>query len=199
MNVSQVMDEIKKDLAFYEESGGGVTFSGGEPLAQPEFLEALLKACREEELHTVLDTSGAASYRTLEAILPWVDMFLYDLKFMDQARHLRWVGSSNQIILENLEKIAQTGKQISIRVPVIPGINDDDENIAEIGRFAAGMTGVNHLTLLPYHETGLEKYALLEKESGLKQIRPLPRSRLEEMAQNLRRLGLEISTGGGDE
>jgi pyruvate formate lyase activating enzyme len=143
MTVAQVMTEIEKDIAFYEESGGGVTFSGGEPLQQRDFLLALLKGCKERGIHTAVDTSGFAAWETLDSVRQHVNLFLYDLKLMDDTRHQRFTGVSNELILRNLQMLSAHRHSILLRVPIIPGINDDDENIRQIGAFAATLP---HLT-----------------------------------------------------
>ena len=196
MTVGEAMAEIAKDMPFYEESGGGVTFSGGEPLAQPDFLEALLKACRHSDIHTAVDTCGAAPYEVFERILPYVNLFLYDLKVMDEARHIRDIGVSNRLILENLRRLDRDGANLAIRTPVVPGLTDDDENIEKMGAFVAGLKNVHYIVLLPYHETGLEKYRLLGREHGMPPTRTPAPERLEEIAAGLRRYGMAVSIGG---
>ena len=201
LTTDALMEEVRKDVAFFEESGGGVTFSGGEPLAQPDFLEAILEACRGEGIHTAVDTSGAVPYELLERILPHVDLFLYDLKLMDEARHRRETGASNRPILENLRRLARAGRRITIRFPVVPGINDDDDNIAATGRFVASLNGVRDVQLLPYHKTGEGKYGLL-KRRGRERIggdepplEPPEPETLGRVATGLERFGLRVSTG----
>lgn len=195
MSVSEVMFEVMKDLPFYEESGGGVTFSGGEPLSQPEFLTALLDACKKEELHVAVDTSGAVAFDVFERILPMVDLFLYDLKIMDDDLHLREVGASNGRILDNLKKLDRAGKTVWIRVPVIPGVTDGEENVPEIARFVASMENIRDIMLLPYHETGLDKYRLLGRTCRLPHVARPSRERLEEMAGVFESYGLKPVIG----
>ena len=154
MTVGQVMEVVLKDRAFYEESGGGVTFSGGEPLCQPDFLEGLLWCAKKEGLHTAVDTCGAVPWPALERISSLVDLFLYDLKIMDEAAHLRWTGTSNSTILDNLERLALAGCAVNIRVPIIPGITDQDDNIIRIGEFVASLPRVWYISILSFHETG---------------------------------------------
>ena len=133
MTVEQVLAEIERDRVFYEQSNGGVTFTGGEPLAQPHFLLALLSACRGHGLHTAVDTSGFTPWKVLDKIRPFVDLFLYDLKLMDDVRHRQWTDSSNKIILSNLQKLAEWGHNLLVRIPIIPGINDDEGEPAPNG------------------------------------------------------------------
>lgn len=195
LTTDELMEEIRKDLAFYQESGGGVTFSGGEPLAQPDFLEAVLEACRGDGIHTAVDTSGAVPYELFERILPYVDLFLYDLKLMDDARHTRETGASNRPILENLRKLARAGRRITIRIPVVPGINDDDDNISATGRFVASLPDVLDVQLLPYHKTGEGKYRLLNREVDEPPLEPPEPETLDRVTAELERFDLRISTG----
>jgi len=197
LTVSEVMAEILKDLPFYEESGGGVTFSGGEPLAQPEFLGALLRGCREQGIHTALDTSGAAAFPIINAIRSLVDLFLYDLKIMDDERHQRETGVSNAVILDNLRKLCAAGHAVRVRVPIIPGVTDDQDNLRQIGAFVAALPNRPPIELLPYHAAGMEKYRLLHRQDGLPPTPSPTATRLEEIAAPLRRMGLEVSIRGG--
>lgn len=196
MTAAQVMAEIERDIPFYDESGGGVTFSGGEPLLQRDFLLALLRAYKEKEIHTALDTCGFAPWETLDDIREHVDLFLYDLKLMDDARHRKFTGVSNEAILGNLPAISQRGHNIILRVPIIPGINDDAKHIRQIGMFAAGLPRLNRVDLLPYHHAGTEKYHRLDKVYGLPETRPPSDERMAEIAQILRGFGLHVKMGG---
>jgi pyruvate formate lyase activating enzyme len=163
MGVKEVLDEVLLDRVFYEESGGGVTFSGGEPFLQPQFLLKLLAACRTEGIHTAVDTSGYASREDLMTAAPLTDLFLYDLKIMDDARHRQWTGASNAVILENLLALGAVHQNIWIRMPLVPGFNDDAEQIEAVARFAASVPGVRQVNLLPYHATAAHKWIGLGK------------------------------------
>jgi pyruvate formate lyase activating enzyme len=196
MTVAHVMGEIERDVAFYDESGGGVTFSGGEPLLQRDFLLALLQACQEKEIHTTLDTCGFARWEALDKIRGYVDLFLYDLKLMDAARHREFTGVSNELILQNLQALSLRGHDIVLRVPIIPGINDDDENIHQLGAFAAALPRLNRVDILPYHQTGTEKYHRLNKDYGLSEVRPPSEGRMAEIAQVIKGFGLQVKIGG---
>lgn len=196
MTVAQVMAEIERDVPFYDESGGGVTFSGGEPLLQQGFLLALLRACNEKEIHTALDTCGFATWETLDSIRKHVDLFLYDLKLMDEAKHRKFIGVSNELILKNLQMLSKRGYNICLRVPIIPGINDDAENIRQIGTFAAALPRLNQVDILPYHRAAAEKYDRLNKVYGLPETRPPSDERMAEITQILRGFGLQVKTGG---
>lgn len=196
MTVAQVMDEVERDIAFYDQSGGGVTFSGGEPLAQPGFLRALLRACKERGLHTVLDTCGFASWDELDALRRDVDLFLYDLKLMDDARHRDSAGVSNEQILGNLRGLSERDHRIVLRVPVIPGINYDEENLRHMGAFAAQLPSLERVDLLPYHRIGRDKYRGLGKACPMPDTQPPSGERMEEIAQALRRFDLRVAIGG---
>lgn len=196
LTVSEVMAEIEKDTAFYDESFGGVTFSGGEPLAQPDFLFALLKACRGHQIHTVLDTSGFSTWNVLDRIRNFVDMFLFDLKVMDDLQHRRVTGVSNRTILENLQALSADGHRIRIRLPIIPGITDDDDNILAIGAFAAGLPSIPPIDLLPYHHLAAAKYERLGKGYRLPDSRPPTEDTLTRLANLLRSQGLTVNTKG---
>ncbi len=196
MTVSGVMAEIERDVPFYDESGGGVTFSGGEPLAQPDFLLALLQACREREIHTAVDTCGFAPWQVLDKIRRHVDLFLYDLKLMDEAEHIRYTGVSNKLILKNLEMLAERGHDITLRVPIIPGINDSDEHIRQLGAFAATLPHLKQVDLLPYHHIAAEKYQRLGKSYESPAAHPPSDERMAEIVQILQGFGLQVKIGG---
>jgi pyruvate formate lyase activating enzyme len=172
MTVEQALVEIERDRPFYEQSGGGVTFTGGEPLAQPRFLLDLISACRAHGLHTALDTSGFAPWPVLDEIRPLVDVFLYDLKMMDETRHREWTGVSNAIILSNLRRLSEAGQAVLVRVPVIPGVNDGEEDLRAMGAFLATLPHVPLVELLAYHNIAGPKYAGLGREYGMGNVHP---------------------------
>jgi pyruvate formate lyase activating enzyme len=192
MTVEQVLAEIERDRTFYEQSNGGVTFTGGEPLSQPHFLLDLLSACRTRGLHTAVDTSGYSPWPILNEVRPLVDFFLYDLKLMDDARHREWTGVSNVNILSNLMRLSELGHEILIRIPVIPGVNDDEENLRAAGTFLASLMQVPHVELLAYHNIAEAKYAGLGREYALPGIQSPTPERMKESAAILSSYGLEI-------
>ena len=192
MTVDEVLAEIERDRTFYEQSGGGVTFTGGEPLAQPDFLLGLLRACRERGLHTVVDTSGFANWTILDEVRPLVDLFLYDLKLMDDARHRRFTGVPNGPILANLRRLADLGSALLVRIPVIPGVNDDEENLRQAGTFLAALAQVPPVELLAYHNIAEAKYAGLGLEYGLAEVRPPDAGRMAAVGGLLRTYGLQV-------
>lgn len=161
MTTDELLNEIKKDLPFYDQSGGGVTISGGEPLSQPDTLLALLKRCGDLGIHRTVDTSGFAPTDTLMKIAEHTDLFLFDLKHMNNERHLQYTGVANTLILHNLQELSESGQQIRVRVPLIPGVNDDEKNIRATGSFVAAWKGIQGIDILPYHSSAKTKYAKL--------------------------------------
>lgn len=195
MTEAEVLKEIEKDRVFYEESGGGVTFSGGECLMQPEFLTALLTGCKARGLHTAVDTSGYASWQTIAELKDMIDLFLYDLKLMDEEQHRKYTGVSNKLILANLQKLAKLGKSIWIRVPVIPGINDNDDNLQAMGAFLFSLQ-IRDVFLLPYHGIAANKYIRLGRDYQLSALEPPSPKQMEAMQLGLRTFGLNVQIGG---
>jgi pyruvate formate lyase activating enzyme len=196
MTVEQVMDEIERDLAFFDESGGGVTFSGGEPLMQPTFLLALLRACQSHDIHTTLDTCGYASWPILAPIRQAVDLFLYDLKVMAESRHRQLTGVSNRQILDNLQALSAEGHDIVLRLPLIPGINDDEANIHQIGAFAAALPHRHRIELLPYHPTATDKYRRLQRDYRLPDLSRPSEPAITRVRCLLQAYGLQVNVGG---
>jgi pyruvate formate lyase activating enzyme len=196
MTVSEVMSQIERDVAFFEESGGGVTFSGGEPLSQRPFLAELLKACKALEIHTTLDTSGYAPWKTVDSIRGDVDLFLYDLKLMDDIRHREYTGVPNGLILHNLRALSERGHNIILRVPVIPGITDDTKNLNEIGEFAATLPRLERVDILPYHPSAQGKYERLGKPYRLAGTQTPTDERMDGIAHLLGQYNLVVKIGG---
>ncbi|MDY6918323.1 MAG: glycyl-radical enzyme activating protein [Chloroflexota bacterium] len=161
MRAGEVMDEVEKDLPFYVNSGGGMTLSGGEPMAQPEFALALMKLAKALEIHTALDTAGNVPWEDFEKVLEYTDLVLYDIKIMDPQAHKEYSGRSNELILDNAKRIAGLGKKMRIRIPVIPGRNNTVENMRETGEFIRGLGDVVlGIDLLPYHPYAGSKYRI---------------------------------------
>lgn len=196
MSVEAVLTAAREDEVFYERSGGGVTFSGGEPLLQADFLLAALRACKERGLHTAVDTCGMGRQEHLLAIAPYTDLFLYDLKLLDDARHRRYTGASNRVILDNLRALGSVHSQIWVRVPVIPGINDDADNLAATAEFAAQIKGVRRANLLPFHRAGVEKSARLGRKSIVADLSAPGPAALAAAKAIFERAGLATQTGG---
>lgn len=196
MSAAQVMEQIERDLPFYESSGGGVTFSGGEPLAQSDFLLELLIACRALDLHTTLDTSGYAPWHELEKVREYVDLFLYDLKIADGQAHLRYTGVSNQQIVQNLRALSSNGHRIIVRVPVVPGITDSHQNMAAIGRLASDMNTIERIDLLPYHPSAEGKYTRLGMDYELAGLSAPDEALLAGLANSIQKFGIKVNIGG---
>ena len=195
LTAEEIIKEVEKDLVFYEESGGGVTFSGGEPLEQPELLESLLICCQKKKIHTAVDTSGYISWEILNKIHSKVNLFLYDLKIMNSERHKKYTGVSNELILENLKKLSSVHNNIFVRFPVIPGINDDYQNIKEMGEFLSSLK-VTQVNLLPYHYIGVDKYKRLGKTYKLVTTQPPSEEKLSEVSAILRKFNLKVKLRG---
>jgi pyruvate formate lyase activating enzyme len=175
MTVEEVWSVVKKDRDYYEVSGGGVTCSGGEVLAQPEFVAALFRRCRAEGVHTCADTSGWGSPEAMETVLGESDLVYFDLKHMDPAEHRRLCGRSNGPILRNLELTVARGVPLVVRLPLVPGCNDTDENLAATGAVVARLAAGAEVHLLPYHHYGESKYRTLGKEYPLPEVQnPAP-------------------------
>lgn len=164
MTIEQLLQEIQKDEPFYDQSGGGVTISGGEPLCQPEALLALLKGCAARGIHRIVDTSALAPTETLLRIAQYTNLFLIDLKHMDTARHQHYTGAANELILHNLQQLAAGDHPVRVRVPLIPGVNDDSDNIRATGAFVAGCKSVEGIDVLPYHPSATAKYKKLGRQ-----------------------------------
>ena len=182
--VGEVMEEVLRDRIFYDNSGGGVTLSGGEPLAQPEFTRALLEAARDEGVHTALDTSGYSPWRVLERVLEFTDLVLYDLKQMDSGMHRALTGVPSELIIENLRRLDGHGIPIWIRIPLIPGRNDGDANFHAIGELLSGLANVERLEILGYHRLAESKYERAGMEYTLKGLE----SPTEEEIESRRRI-----------
>ena len=195
MSADAVMAEIERDRVFYEESGGGVTFSGGEPFMQPAFLAQVVRACRAADLHVAIETCGQVDTRALLDLAPDTDLFLFDVKLMDEQRHLAHTGASNVRILRNLERLAAVHRNIRVRFPLIPGVNDDDENVRGVGALLASL-GLTRIDVLPYHRAGLAKYARLERPYLLPETEPPAPDRQTHVVRLLESCGLIVHPGG---
>jgi len=190
------MELIEKDMPFFDESGGGVTFSGGEPLLQPAFLLQLLEACGKRGIHRTVDTSGYADTDTVMAVAEKTDLFLFDLKLMDPEKHKRFTGVSNAKILSNLTHLAKEGANISIRIPMIPGINDDERNIEQTATFVEKLPNIRNIHILPYHDAARNKYEKLDMDYHLGALEAPHESLIETILERFTRAGLEARIGG---
>lgn len=180
VTVREVMEEVEKDRPYYRRSGGGLTLSGGESLCQPEFARDLLRASKSMGINTALESMACAKYEVIESILPYLDQYLMDIKHMNPQKHKEFTGRSNELMLENAMKVAQSGMtELSIRVPVIPTFNDTPEEIRDIAQFADRLPGVKRIHLLPYHRLGQDKYDGLGREYLMKDILPPANEHME--------------------
>jgi len=195
VDVKEVMGEIEKDILFYDESGGGVTFSGGEPLAQPEFLEALLNKCKESNLHTCLDTCGYAPPEVFASFADKIDLFLYDLKLMDDRQHQKYTGVSNRLILDNLKALDEPGRRVIVRFLVIPGITDTKENVSAAANFVASLKTLKDVSLLPYHRIASEKYKRLRRKNEMEDVPPPSEKAMRSVQARFESRGIKITIG----
>jgi pyruvate formate lyase activating enzyme len=193
MNVDEVLDEVLQDRLFYKNSGGGVTLSGGEVLLQNPFAVQVLKACKTEGLHTVLDTSGYGPWQALEALLPFVDLVLFDLKHLDPVTHKKATGVGNKIILENLHKVSKMAP-VWLRIPLIVGFNDSEEQIKKITLLGKKI-GAQKISLLPYHEGGRSKSEQLGRIYPLSEARAPEEEHLDHLKKIIEKEGLKVTIG----
>ncbi len=194
--VAALVREIEKDRIFYDESNGGVTFSGGEPLSRPELLIPLVAACREKGIHTCLDTSGFAPFELLKAVATKADQVLYDIKILDDRDHRKFTGKSVGPILDNLKKLSALRVNLRVRFPLIPSMTDTDENVERIMGFLTQETRYREIYILPFHSTGAGKYERLNLENNLKNINPPSRARVEAVREAFETGGFKTMIGG---
>ncbi|MBU2490388.1 MAG: glycyl-radical enzyme activating protein [Proteobacteria bacterium] len=197
MTVDEILDVVEQDRPFYENSGGGMTLTGGEPTMFPEFSESLLAGSGKRGLHNCLDTNGYCAWESLERLLPYADILLFDVKHLDPAAHQRMTGADNARILQNLEKLTRTGKEVWIRVPVVPGFNDSIEFHQALARHLASLPGrVARVDLLPFHNWCQDKYGWLGVEWPLGETEAMDPGMLEIPVDLYRYAGLKASIGG---
>ena len=198
ITVRELMEELEKDRQYYARSGGGVTLSGGEAMAQPDFAEALLRACHDYGFTTAIETTAFADRSVVARLLPHLDHVLMDIKHMDSDKHRAYTTQPNDLILENARYIAERAAHMVIRVPVVPGFNDTPAEIADIARFASTLYGVRELHLLPYHRLGQDKYAGIGRTYSLPDILPPPDAHMLTLkaAAEQAASGLHVQIGG---
>ncbi len=195
-SVEDVLAEVEKDRIFYEQSGGGVTLSGGDPLVQSDFAEALIDACRSRGIRTALDTAGMSQNWVLDRLAAKTDLVLYDLKCMDEARHREFTGVSNAPILENLKRLAAAGTEIWIRIPLVHGVNDDDDHIRRTIAFLQSLKTIRRVGILPYHSGGLEKARRIGREAHFRKFETPSEERIAAVEAAFREAGFEVRRGG---
>ena len=192
--IEELLNRVCKDIPFYEQSGGGVTISGGEALSQPDFTLKMLMALKERGIHTALDTSGFVNSEHLEAVFPYTDLFLYDLKHMNSELHRKVIGVPNEIILENAQKIAEAGGKLQIRIPLIPNFNDSTENIQKTGLFCKSLgDAVTVVQLLPYHSLGVIKYQRIYEDQVTFEAEQPSDEKVESLKKLLEEMGLPVT------
>ncbi len=197
-SAEDVFAEVKKDDAFYRRSGGGITLSGGEPLAQAEFSTAILSLCKRAGLHTAIETTGMARWETVQLLLEQVDLVLYDLKHMDSTSHQKCTGAPNDLILENLKRIRrECSIPVVVRIPIVPGHNADPKNIEATARFIADEVGLDtRVNILAYHRLGETKYGRLEQADRGASITPPSTEQMVAIQKTMEVFGLTVSIGG---
>jgi pyruvate formate lyase activating enzyme len=184
VTVAEVMETVKRDMPYYSRSSGGLTLSGGESLLQPDFARALFMAAKDLGISTAMESMGYAKYETIESILPYLDTYLMDIKHTDPKKHREFTGKENVLMMENAKKIAASGQtNLIIRVPVIPGFNDTEEELLGIAKFADSLPGVREIDLLPYHNFGQGKYEGLGRDYPMGDAKPPAAEQMERFRQ----------------
>jgi len=195
LSLESIMAELRKDRAYFDQSGGGVTFSGGEPLLQAEAVQELARRCRSEGIRTALETAGHVPWDSLQGSLPWLDLLYFDLKHIDPEAHRRFTGVSLELILDNLRRVSERFANLVVRIPVVPGVNDRAETFARMFDFLAGQTRARQVQLLPFHRLGLGKYEGLGLPYAMAGAGNLSRQDCELFAAIGRALGLTVQVG----
>ena len=198
VTVREMIEEVEKDRVYYYRSGGGMTLSGGECLCQPEFAGALLRAAKERGISTAIESMACAKWETIETILPYLDTYLMDIKHTNPAKHKEFTGRSNELMLENAKKIADSHMtELSIRVPVIPGFNDTELEIRDIAAYVRKLGNVRRMHLLPYHRLGQDKYDGLNRPYLMGDVKPPTNEKMERLLKVAEEVsGVECRIGG---
>ena len=195
ITVAEIMEVIGKDRLYYEESGGGITFSGGEPFTQHDFMKEVAKLCREENISVAVESCGHVPWKNIETVLPFLDLFFFDMKHIDGDLHRQYTGVNNRLILDNLRKLNDNFSNIVIRIPVIPGYNDSRQVQRGMYEFVKPLKNVRRVELLPYHRLGTAKYAGLGRDYRLAEARPLKPEDLRHLESLGKEIGIEIQIG----
>jgi pyruvate formate lyase activating enzyme len=195
-SVEDVLAEIEKDRVFYEQSGGGVTLSGGDPFVQAAFAEALLDGCRSRGIRTAVDTAGFSKNDVLDRLASKTDLILYDLKCMDDARHKELTGVSNVSIIDNLKRLAAGRTEVWVRIPLVAGVNVDDDNIRRTIAFLSSLKTIRRVGILPYHSGGLEKARRIGRENNFRKFETPSEERIAAIEAAFREAGFEVRRGG---
>lgn len=194
-SVSEIMEIVMKDYPYYQTSGGGVTFSGGEATSQEDFLFELAKSCKTHNISTCIETCGYAHWSVYEKLLPYIDYFLYDLKVMDEATHVKFTGASNKMILDNFCRLIRSKANVTVRIPIIPGFNNTDKNICSTISFLLKYASGCHIGLLPYHRLGASKYEKLNMNYGLDELAPPSDEEMCQLKQTFESYGFYVTIG----
>lgn len=195
ITVEEAAMEIEKDRPFYENSNGGATFSGGEPMMQLQFLSALASECKRRHIHTALDTSGYARWESYLQVVDSIDLVLYDMKHMDPDKHKELTGVDNSLILANARRLDEHGKALWLRIPVVPGCNDTIENMRAAAEFFKGFQRLERVDFLPYHRLAESKYRRLGWHYSLEGTTAPPPERLEELRKPFDEVGIPVHVG----
>ncbi len=193
--VEELMEIILKDKSYYEESDGGVTFSGGEPLLQPEAVQELARMCGQEGIHTALETAGHVRWEVIEAVVPYINLVFYDIKHIDSEEHARYTGVPNEKILENLKKLSGFSVRTIVRIPVIPGVNDSPDVLQRIFTFLLNETLIREVELLPFHRLGAGKYSGLGMDYRMSGVNNLSKADCQPLAEIGQAMGLSVHVG----
>ncbi len=196
VTVGEIIDIVERDRVYYRRSGGGLTLSGGESLTQPDFAVALLKAAKERGIHTAMESTGFADFSVISRYLPYLDLYLMDIKHINSAKHKEFTSQPNERILENAVKITNAGTRLIVRTPVIPTFNATKEEIGEIAKFASSLKGVTEMHILPYHRIGTDKYKGLGRDYSLTGIEPPSKELMNELLAVVESYGLKGQIGG---
>ena len=196
VTVGEIIDIIERDRIYYRRSGGGLTLSGGESLTQPDFAVALLKAAKERGINTAMESTGFADFSVISRYLPYLDLYLMDIKHINSAKHKEFTSQPNERILENAVKITNAGTRLIVRTPVIPTFNATKEEMGEIAKFASSLKGVTEMHILPYHRIGTDKYKGLGRDYSLTGIEPPSKELMNELLAVVESYGLKGQIGG---
>jgi pyruvate formate lyase activating enzyme len=197
-STDEILEVLDRDRAFMDQSKGGVTFSGGEPMLQFDFLYRTIKACKERGYQTAIDTSGYAPAENFESLIPYTDLFLFDIKHLDESKHFEATGVSNALILENYKLLLGKAAAVTLRIPVIPGFNDDPSHVEELIKFikSTRTDRLIKINLLPYHKTGSSKYRKFNLPDRMEGVEPPSGSEMEELKNRFLATGIFVKTGG---
>jgi pyruvate formate lyase activating enzyme len=197
-SVEDILEIIDKEKVFFKQSKGGITFSGGEPMLQVEFLLEALKECKKNGYHTAVDTSGYSSADNYRSIIPFTDLFLFDIKHLDDVKHIESTGVSNTGIIENYRHLLESGKDIMVRIPVIPGFNDDTDHLERLKNFISSTktASLKRINLLPFHKTGSSKYKKFNFPYLMEGIIPPDEEKMQKIKELFMETGIKVKIGG---